>query len=178
MINYITSYENDNIANAHRTIIYLPFHYRCALDRLLHSLYCMFLKKDKHYIDKLRIIQLIEADFNAILKILLIHRLMRYADTIWVNSTQIHGERQCRSTYDDMIISQPSNDITRLNHSNLLITSNDADGCYQDRRRPAVHDCHTLTGMPKFSGLTPLPHHHPHGSHNSHRTRNICIGNY
>lgn len=55
---------------------------------------------------------------------------MQYADAMGVNSTQTHGCRQDCSTYDIMIISQLSNDITVLNHSNLLIMFNDADGCY------------------------------------------------
>ena len=65
----------------------------------------MLLKKDLPYIDKLRIIQLIEADFNAAMKILLRKRLMRHADNAGANSNQTHGGRQGRSIYDAMIIS-------------------------------------------------------------------------
>ena len=118
-------------------MMYLPFHYWFTLDIWLHSLHCMFLKKDKPYIDKLRIIQLIEADFNAALKILLSRRLMRHADGMVINSTQTHGGRQGRSTYDAMLISQLSNDITRLNHSTLITMFNDADG-YYDQMRPEL----------------------------------------
>ena len=137
MNHYIASCEHDNIANVHRTMMYLPFHYGFTLDRWLHSLHCMLLKKDKPYIDKLRIIQLIGADFNAALKILLSRRLMRHADGMGINSTQTHGGRQGRSTYDAMLISQLSNDITRLNHSTLITMFNDADGCY-DQMRPEL----------------------------------------
>ena len=55
---------------------------------------------------------------------------MRHVDNAGVNSVQTHGGRQGRSTYDAMIISQLSTDVTRLNKSNLLVTFNDADGCY------------------------------------------------
>ena len=97
----------------------------------------MLLKRDKPYLTQLRIIQLIEADFNGSLKILLSRRLMRHADSHGINSTQTHGGRQGRSTYDAMIIGQVSTDITRLNKSNLLVLFNDADGCY-DRMRPEL----------------------------------------
>lgn len=107
-----------------------PLHYGFTLDRWLHSLHCMLLQKDKPYVDKLRIIQLIETDVNAALKILLNRRIMWYTIALGANSTQIYDGRQDRSTYDNMLIIQLSNAITRLDHSNLLLTFNDADGCY------------------------------------------------
>ena len=97
----------------------------------------IFLKKDKPYIDELRIIQLIKVDFNAAMKIFLSRRLMRHADTLGTNSTQIYAGRQGRSTYVAMNITQLSTDITRLNLNSLLIMFNDADGCY-NRMRPEL----------------------------------------
>ena len=114
MGHYIASCEHTNISQVHCTFMELPFKYGFTLDRWLNSLHCMLLKKDKPYLTQLRIIQLIEADFNGALKILLSRRLMRHADTHGINSTQTHGGRQGRSTYDAMIISQLSTDITRL----------------------------------------------------------------
>ena len=137
MGHYIASCERDSIAMVHLLMMNIPFQYGFPLDRWLHSLHCMLLKKDRPYINKLRIIQLIEADFNASMKILLSRRLMRHADNAGVNSTQTHGGRQGRSTYDAMIISQLTTDIRRLNKSNLLVTFNDADGCY-NRVRPEL----------------------------------------
>lgn len=55
---------------------------------------------------------------------------MGYADNAGPNSTQTHGKRQGRITYDTMMISQLFTSITRLNKSYLLITYNDTDGCY------------------------------------------------
>lgn len=57
------------------------------------------------YINKLRIIQLIEADFNAAMKLLLSRRCMQHTNTTGTNSDQTHGGRQGHSTYDSMIIS-------------------------------------------------------------------------
>ena len=137
MGHYKASCERDNIALVHLSIMQTPFKYGFSLNRWQKYLHCMLLKKELPYIDKLRIIQLIEADFNAAMKILLSRRLMRHADHAGVNSNQTHGGRQGRSTYDAMIISQLSTDITRLNRSNLLVKFNDADGCY-DRMRPEL----------------------------------------
>ena len=156
MGHYIASCERDSIALVHLTMMNIPFQYGFPLDRWLHSLHCMLLKKNRPYITHLRIIQLIEADFNGSLKILLSRRLMRHADKFGVNSDQTHGGRQGRSTYDAMIISQLTNDITRLNKSNLLALFNDADGCY-DRMRPELCSV-TLRrdGCPQKCGFLPL----------------------
>ena len=48
MGHYIASCEHDNIANVHRTMMYLPFHYGFTLDRWLNSLHCMLLKMINH----------------------------------------------------------------------------------------------------------------------------------
>lgn len=79
---YIASCNHNGIANVHQTMMQLPFHYGFTIDRWLHSLHYMFLKKDKPYIDKLRIIQMIEADSNAALKTLLSHRLTKHTDAM------------------------------------------------------------------------------------------------
>jgi len=98
----------------------------------------MLLKNNNPYLDKLRIIQLIETDFNGIIKILINRRLMRHTDSQRTNSNQTYGGRQGHITYDDMIISQLSTDITCLNRSNLLIIFNNADECY-DRMCPQLY---------------------------------------
>ena len=85
------------------------------------------IKKERPYIDKLRIIQLIEDDFNAAMKIIISRQLMRHTDKSRVNITQTYGGRQGRITYNVMVVSQISTDITWINRSNLLITFND---CY------------------------------------------------
>ena len=72
-------------------------------------------KKYLPYIDNFCIIQLIEADFNANMKILLSRQLMQHDDNTGADINQIHSGQQGRSTYDAMIISQLSTDITSLN---------------------------------------------------------------
>ena len=90
---YIVSCERDNIAMVHLLMMNIPFQYGFPLDWWLHSLHCMLLKKDRPYITKLRIIQLIEADVNASMKILLSRRLMRHAEHAGVNIAQTYGGR-------------------------------------------------------------------------------------
>ena len=47
MGHYIASCERDSIALVHLTMMNIPFQYGFPLDRWLHSLHCMLLKKDK-----------------------------------------------------------------------------------------------------------------------------------
>ena len=68
MGHYKASCERDNIALVHLSIMQTPFKYGFSLNRWQKYLHCMLLKKELPYIDKLRIIQLIEADFNAAIK--------------------------------------------------------------------------------------------------------------
>ena len=94
MGHYKASCERDNIALVHLSIMLVPFKYEFSLNRWQHSFHCMLLKKELPYIDKLRIIQLIEADFNAAMKILLSRRLMRHADHAGANSNHTYGGAQ------------------------------------------------------------------------------------
>ena len=56
---------------------------------------------------------------------------MKHTDKRGTTIAQTHKGCQGRSTYDAMVISQPSIDTTRLNWSNLIITFNDTDMCYR-----------------------------------------------
>ena len=48
MGHYIASCERDNIATVHLLMMNIPFQYGFPLDRWLHSLHCMLLKKTNH----------------------------------------------------------------------------------------------------------------------------------
>lgn len=69
----------------------IPFQYGFTLNRWQHYLHCMLLKEDIPYINKLRIIQLIEADFNGATKTMLSRQLMQHADNAGINSTHTHS---------------------------------------------------------------------------------------
>merc|ERR1740139_16486 len=55
----------------------VPFRIGTPRTRWTRSLHCMIQKKSLPYINKLRIVQLYEADFNTMLKILIRRRLMK-----------------------------------------------------------------------------------------------------
>lgn len=73
MGHYIASYERDNIVHVHLAMMNIPDHYEFTLNTSKYSLHCM-LFKNQLYIDKLRIIELIEDDFNAAMNNMLLSR--------------------------------------------------------------------------------------------------------
>ena len=101
------------------------------------------------FIEKLRIIQLFEADFNSTLKYVLGRKLLYYSEDKGLNSTQTHGSRPGRSAHDALKINTLTYDIGRLDKTLMITIFNDAAGCY-DRMR---HNLTTITtrrmGCPK-----------------------------
>ena len=131
----------------------VPFAQGFPLDRWSNSVHCMLQKKKQPFINKLRIIQLFEADFNSALKYVLGRKLLYYSEEQSLNSTQTHGSRPGRSTHDALKINTLSYDIARLERIKMITLFNDATGCY-DRMR---HNLTTITtrrmGCPKEFAL-------------------------
>ena len=113
----------------------------------------MLQKKKIPYIDKLRIIQLFEADFNSCLKYILGRKLLYHGEDQCINSNQTHGSRPGRSTHDALTVTALSYDLARLERLTMVSIFNDAAGCY-DRM---LHNLMTVTtrrmGCPKEAAL-------------------------
>ena len=54
-------------------------------------------------VNKLRIVQLYEENFNTMLKVLLSERLMQHSEEHNLNGHQIYGSRKVKSTYDALV---------------------------------------------------------------------------
>ena len=76
---YSMFFEDDELAEFHATIIYLPFKFGFTLTRWQHSVHFMLQKISVPLWEKLRIIQLLEGDFNGGLRYLFGRKLMDYA---------------------------------------------------------------------------------------------------
>ena len=150
---YIAAIQNDLLAEVNVTFMRVPFAHGFPLDRWSSSVHCMLQKKKVAFIDKLRIIQLFEADFNSALKYVLGRRLLYYSEEQGLNSNQTHGSRPGRSTHDALKINTLTYDIARLDRTTMITLFNDAAGCY-DRMR---HNLTTITtrhmGCPKSFAL-------------------------
>ena len=74
----------------------------------------MIQKKAKPFINKLRIVQLYEADFNSLLKHLLGRRLMDHSEQHGLNGHQLYGSRKGRTTYDELTTTLDIYDMARI----------------------------------------------------------------
>ena len=112
-------------------------------------MHCMVQKKQHPYINKLRIIQLFEADFNSALKYVLERRLLYHSEAQCINSTQTHGSRPGRSTHDALNINKLMYAIGHLDIVAMVTLFNDTAGCYTRM----MHNLTTITtrrmGCPK-----------------------------
>ena len=133
--------------------MWVPFDFGFPLDRWNKSVHCILQKKKQPFINKLRIIQLFEADFNSAPKCVLVRRLLYYSEEQGLNSTQTHGSRPGQSTHDTLNINTLTYDTARLECLQMITLFNDVAGCY-DRMR---HNLTTITtrrmGCPKEFAL-------------------------
>ena len=134
MGHWVTAAFFDDLSEIHVLFINIASRFKIVYDRWAVTFHCMLQKEFRPYIHRLRIIQLFEADFNAVQKILLARRLMRHTEKKNMNSEQTFGSRPGRRAQDPIMINQFLCDYARLMKTPIVNMFNDADGCY-DRIR-------------------------------------------
>ena len=162
---YIAACESKVLAEVNLLFMETPFQVGIPLTRWTRSLHCMIQKMEQPFVNKLRIVQLYEADFNTMLKFIIGRRLMQYGEKHGLNGHQLYGSCKGRSTYDALITVRIIYDMARTQQDYIISIFNDLKGCY-DRVRPAVNTITTRRmGLPKSvalchaSALKKLRHH-------------------
>ena len=92
--------EDDQLAEFHATFMHLPFKYGFSLKRWQQSIQFMLLKLDVPLWEKLRIIQLLEGDFNGGLRYIFATTMMHYADVKKTSSDLTYRGRFGRNCHD------------------------------------------------------------------------------
>ena len=109
----------------------LPFKYGFAPNRWRNSIHLMLEKcHGRPIINKLRIIQLFEADFNAYLKIKISRQLMRKAEKQGLFGSDMHGGLKGKSTHDALLTQQLTYNITQQQRSSCASLNLDATKCF------------------------------------------------
>lgn len=90
---YKASCESDILSEVNHIFMTIPFRMGIPLTRRTRSLHYMIQKKSLQYINKLRIVQLYEVDFNTMLKLLMGRRLMKQGEAHGLNDHQLYGSR-------------------------------------------------------------------------------------
>ena len=92
----------------------LPFQYGFSPERWRESIHVMLEKiRGNPRIDKLRIIQLFEADLNAVLKIKIGRNLMHKPEMERILGDDMHGGRKGRTAHDALLTQTVATDISR-----------------------------------------------------------------
>ena len=92
----------------------------------------VMIEKDpgKPCIHRLRIIHLIEADYNFFLKLQWGHRLVRHAMSLDLLHNSQHGSIPQRTAMDPIMLMQLTTDLCRILRHDLARFDNDASACY------------------------------------------------
>ncbi len=102
------------LASLHATFIELPFKHGITLDRWKQVVHVMIPKKVKPYIDKLRNIQLTEADYNGALKFIIGRKLRNYCNVNGSSSTDTFGGRTKKNCIQMLKTIQITNESNRI----------------------------------------------------------------
>ena len=114
----------------------LPVMYSFSPERWKKSVHIMLEKiQGRPLINKLRIIQLFEADFNAVMKIKISRQLMRDKEVDILLGNDMHGGRQKRTAQQALLTQQLTFNISRQKRLQYSVINLDATKCF-DRIYP------------------------------------------
>ena len=122
--------EDDELAAFHAKFIMLPFRYGFTLDRWQRSVHFMLKKLAVPNWEKLRIIQLLEGDFNGGLRFLSGCRLMHHADVHKISSESTYGGQSGRSCHDALTRIQLTKEHLRIMRIPSVGINVDASACF------------------------------------------------
>jgi hypothetical protein len=119
--------HNPSFATVHAIMCELPLQYGFAPTRWQMSINAMLVKSSGSLrVDKLRIIHLLEADFNFVLKLIWGKRLMHFCEDNKLLSDNNAGNRHGQSAHDPSLVKTLALDITRLSKTCIILVDNDA----------------------------------------------------
>jgi Reverse transcriptase (RNA-dependent DNA polymerase) len=120
------------------TLSSLPFEYGFSLQRWERVIQVVLEKvRGTPRIDKIRIIQLVEIDFNQALKKIFGHRLVRHAESKGNIPPSQWGSRPNKSAIDCVLLKRLSYDGLKIMRHTAIIFNNDAKAAF-DRMVPSV----------------------------------------
>ena len=129
---------DDDLAKMHASFIYLPFKYGFLLKRWQNSVHFMLMKIDVPLWEKLRIIQLLEGDFNGGLCYRFGWRLMQFSIAQKISSDATYGGRPGRSCHDALLRIQLGMEYCQLSRTMAVFMDIDATACFDNQIRNLI----------------------------------------
>ena len=146
MSHWKAALQRDEIIEVHSTLIWAAFSLGYSYERWTMSFHSMLKKKEKPYINKLRIIQIFEGDMNGALKYLFGRKLMRKMVSDGILDENTYGSIPGKDSLEAMKVLQELYDNHRILKKDLVVVFNDAAGCYDRIRANQAELCSRRVG--------------------------------
>jgi hypothetical protein len=141
MAHWIAACEDEDLCSLHASFIEAAFKTGRPYTRWLTSYHAMIQKKDKAWANAMRIVQLLEGDYNAGLRFLVQRRGVAYAEQHNLYSGSTYGGRKGKNTHQVLGRIQATNEYCRLARTPAALADVDAINCF---------DCMTHSGIGYF----------------------------
>ena len=141
MSHWIAACEDDDLCQLHANFIEAAFRIGLPYERWTISYHAMIQKKSKAWANSMRIVQLLEGDYNAGLRYLVQRRGVHHAEIHGLYSGSTYGGRKGRNTHQVLGRIQSTNEYCRLARTPAALADVDAVNCF---------DCMTHSGIGFF----------------------------
>jgi hypothetical protein len=141
MAHWIAACEDDDLCQLHAQFIEASFRIGLPYDRWRVSYHAMIQKKGKAWANAMRIVQLLEGDYNAGLRYLVQRLGVEYAEANNLYSGSTYGGRKGKNTHQVLGRIQATNEYCRLARTPAALADVDAVNCF---------DCMTHSGIGFF----------------------------
>ena len=165
MSHWIAACEDNDLCALHANFIEAAFRIGLPYPRWQTSYHAMIQKKDKAWANAMRIVQLLEGDYNAGLRYLVQRLGVAYAEKNDLYSESTYGGRKGRNTHQVLGRIQATNEYCRLARTPAALADVDAVNCFDCMTHSGIGFFQRRQGSPKDLVKTQcttlrLTHHH------------------
>ena len=141
MSHWIAACDDDELSKLHANFIGAAFRVGLPYERWTTSYHAMIQKKGKAWANAMRIVQLLEGDYNAGLRYLVQRMGVAHAESNGLYSGSTYGGRKGKNTHQVLGRIQSTNEYCRLARTPAALADVDAVNCF---------DCMTHSGIGFF----------------------------
>ena len=141
MSHWIAACEDDELCKLHANFIWAAFRIGLPYERWTISYHAMIQKKGRAWANAMRIVQLLEGDYNAGLRYLVQRMGVAHAEKHELYSGSTYGGRKGKNTHQVLGRIQSTNEYCRLARTPAALADVDAVNCF---------DCMTHSGIGFF----------------------------
>jgi hypothetical protein len=141
MSHWIVACDDDELSQLHANFIGAAFRVGLPYERWTTSYHAMIQKKDKAWANSMRIVQLLEGDYNAGLRYLVQRMGVLHAENNGIYSGSTYGGRKGKNTHQILGRIKFTNEYCRLARTPAALADVDAVNCF---------DCMTHSGIGFF----------------------------